>query len=275
MLKKLLKYDLMRCMKIFPVIAAGILAVFALGMAAKALKVDQLMVTSILVLALLAVGSVVAALVIIVVRFYSGLFSREGYLYQSLPVGTGKLISSKMITALICYATGIILSFASIYCLAMVAGIDAEIWSGFKELIGMSDVFGPLIAYGIVSVVIASVAMLSEIFFVITLSHTRPFIRYNILFSIVGYFIINTVVGFIEMFFMMLFPLGLQMTGDKLGWTTKTMAGFMFNPYLAASEETIFEGTVLGVGNWVADILVIVTLLILTQWIMKKKASVK
>jgi len=265
----------MRCMKIFPIMAAGILAVFALGMAAKALKVDQLIVTSVLVLVLLAAGSIVAAMVIIVMRFYSGLFSREGYLYQSLPVDTGKLISSKMITALICYASGILLSFASIYCLAMVAGVDAEMWSGFKELIGMNDAFGPLMVYIVVSLVISSVSMLSQIFFAITISHTRPFIRYNILFSIVGYFIINTVVGFIEMFFMMLFPLGLQFTEDKFEWTTKTMAGFMFNPYLAASETTVFEGTVLGVGNWFADILVIVTLLLLTRWIMKKKASVK
>ena len=105
-LSKLLKYDLRANLKIFlfiwpAILVFGLLERVAL-MAELPVKISAIFVNLTTVLFVLAViAACVFALVISVIRFYSGLLRDEGYLMFTLPVSTTELIFSKLIVSIV------------------------------------------------------------------------------------------------------------------------------------------------------------------------------
>ena len=106
MLSKLLNYDLRANLKIFlfiwpAILVFGLLERIAL-MAELPVKISAIFVNLTTVLFVLAViAACVFALVISVIRFYSGLLRDEGYLMFTLPVSTTELIFSKLIVSIV------------------------------------------------------------------------------------------------------------------------------------------------------------------------------
>lgn len=101
-LSKLLKYDLRANLKIFlfiwpAILVFGLLERVAL-MAELPVKISAIFVNLTTVLFVLAViAACVFALVISVIRFYSGLLRDEGYLMFTLPVRPWQLVLSKLL----------------------------------------------------------------------------------------------------------------------------------------------------------------------------------
>ena len=121
-LSKLLKYDLRANLKIFlfiwpAILVFGLLERVAL-MAELPVKISAIFVNLTTVLFVLAViAACVFALVISVIRFYSGLLRDEGYLMFTLPVRPWQLVLSKLLTALLTLVvTGRSASFPSASC---------------------------------------------------------------------------------------------------------------------------------------------------------------
>lgn len=154
-LSKLLKYDLRANLKIFlfiwpAILVFGLLERVAL-MAELPVKISAIFVNLTTVLFVLAViAACVFALVISVIRFYSGLLRDEGYLMFTLPVRPWQLVLSKLLTALLTLVVTGLVSFVSV-------GI----------------LFAVLFYYAI-NVVLETVAVTS----IIVLSNFEPFCRF-------------------------------------------------------------------------------------------------
>mgnify|MGYP006862531551 CR=1 FL=1 len=118
-LSKLLKYDLRANLKIFlfiwpAILVFGLLERVAL-MAELPVKISAIFVNLTTVLFVLAViAACVFALVISVIRFYSGLLRDEGYLMFTLPVRPWQLVLSKLLTALLTLVVTGLVSFVSV-----------------------------------------------------------------------------------------------------------------------------------------------------------------
>ena len=118
-LSKLLKYDLRANLKIFlfiwpAILVFGLLERVAL-MAELPSKISAIFVNLTTVLFVLAViAACVFALVISVIRFYSGLLRDEGYLMFTLPVRPWQLVLSKLLTAFLTLIVTGLVSFVSV-----------------------------------------------------------------------------------------------------------------------------------------------------------------
>lgn len=119
MLRKLLKYDLRANMKIYLFIWPAIV-IFAViermaisaDLEGKAAAILISTTTTIFVLAVVA--AMIFAVIISIVRFYSGLLRDEGYLMFTLPVKTWQLLLSKLLTAVLTVAVTTLISVISI-----------------------------------------------------------------------------------------------------------------------------------------------------------------
>ena len=277
MLVKLLKYDLKACLRIFPIIAIGVAASFTLGMLANVFNITQVSGTSVIVLAVLAVASICASMVIVILRFCKGLYGSQGYLYQTLPVKAGNLLASKIINAYICTLVSVLLSMVSVFAIFIITGIETDVVTQLVNLVvGNSAV--PFVIYIAVSSAILLLVFFASAFFAVTAAHTRPFIRNNIVMAILIYFVINFAKGFLEIAFMLIIPLGIELRDGGFVWSTGFMVGMLSNNDLMSNLQEgsgIVNGMILSIGNWIADIAVAVILFIAARRMMIRKISIK
>ena len=190
-LSKLLKYDLRANLKIFlfiwpAILVFGLLERVAL-MAELPVKISAIFVNLTTVLFVLAViAACVFALVISVIRFYSGLLRDEGYLMFTLPVRPWQLVLSKLLTALLTLVVTGLVSFVSV-------GI---LFGGIRGLLpsirtSLEQSFGGGIALLVLLVVVQVAVSVLQIYLSCSIGHL--FRRKRILFAVLFYYAINVV----------------------------------------------------------------------------------
>ncbi len=143
MLRKLLKYDLRANMKLYLFIWPAMLLLAGLQRLLLELPVTGFLghflmslLTGLMVLALIAMA--VLCFVICVIRFYSGLLRREGYLMFTLPVKPWQLLVSKLVAAMVTIIPSCI--FAYFGSALILSGTTNDVWStmfNFKEFFGL------------------------------------------------------------------------------------------------------------------------------------------
>lgn len=195
MMRKLLKYDLRANMKIFILIWPAMLLFAGLqrlllnfhyeGALASALIT---LLTTLMVLSMLAAFTL--CFVICIIRFYSGLLRREGYLMFTLPVKPWQLLLSKFLTALFTLAVTAVLSYGGIALMFSGTTGVQQLLHGIKEFFGALS-FGPALLF--VLLMLAALAnMILRVYFVSCLGHL--FRRMRIFFSILFYYIITILI---------------------------------------------------------------------------------
>ena len=148
MLSKLLKYDLRANIKIFLFIWPAMLAVAGLQRLLLGLEVDsflgKFLVALLTVLMLFSMAAVVVlCFIICVIRFYSGLLRREGYLMFTLPVKPWQLLVSKLVAAMLTIIPSCV--FAYFGSALILSGTTNDVWStmfNFKEFFGLHPING-------------------------------------------------------------------------------------------------------------------------------------
>ena len=195
MLSKLLKYDLRANLKIFlfiwpAILVFGLLERVAL-MAELPVKISAIFVNLTTVLFVLAViAACVFALVISVIRFYSGLLRDEGYLMFTLPVRPWQLVLSKLLTALLTLVTGLV-SFVSVGILfGGIRGLLPSIRTSLEQSFG-GIINGWGIALLVLLVVVQVAVSVLQIYLSCSIGHL--FRRKRILFAVLFYYAINVV----------------------------------------------------------------------------------
>ncbi len=276
MLGKLLKYEVKAAGKVIPVLYLGIGLAYLLGKLAAVLHVAQMKTGLAVICLCMGVAAIVLALILAVLRYAKGLFGSEGYLAQTLPVGKGTLLASKMIAGYLLILLGIVgllLGLAGMMDLFELGNI----WELLVSALG--DMFLPLLILLGAGGLIQMFSTLSTVYFAVTLSNTKPFLSNNVLFAVVFYLAGGTVVGLVELASMLLLPIGVRLSGD--GGLTLTFESMLLdlikNPELWGSSQdlAVFEHMSLGLGSVIADLAVGIFLLFITRWLLTRKIAVK
>lgn len=195
-LSKLLKYDLRANLKIFlfiwpAILVFGLLERVAL-MAELPVKISAIFVNLTTVLFVLAViAACVFALVISVIRFYSGLLRDEGYLMFTLPVRPWQLVLSKLLTALLTLVVtwAWSASFPSASCSAVSVACCLPSAPRWSRASADNQRLG--IALLVLLVVVQVAVSVLQIYLSCSIGHL--FRRKRILFAVLFYYAINVV----------------------------------------------------------------------------------
>ena len=202
MLRKLLKYDLRANMKLYLFIWPAMLLLAGLQRLLLELPVTGFLshflmslLTGLMVLALIAM--VVLCFVICVIRFYSGLLRREGYLMFTLPVKPWQLLLSKLLAAMLTLIPTCIFAYFGIA--LILSGTTDGVWNtmfNFSQILDQPLSAGTLILAGLT--VLATVAnMILRVYFVSCLGHL--FRRARIFLSILFYYLIGVLMQIASM----------------------------------------------------------------------------
>ena len=274
MLRKLLKYDVKSGFGVMGLLYIGVILFYCLGLLFKALDVSQMTISMVFALVLTGVAMIIMAIVVVVTRFHKGLFGAEGYLMQTLPVGKGHLILSKAITAYLLLLAGIIGLL-----LAMIGVIHLMDAQSLQEMLDMllGGMIFPLIIYMGIAALIQLGMNISVVYTAITLANTRPFIRNNILYAVIFYFVGNMAAGLLELAGMLFIPLSLRFTQEGgVNFVFDTTFRSILELGTGTLEDTAMLASVnFGLGSALVDAGLTVGLLFLTRWLMTYKTSVK
>ena len=140
-LSKLLKYDLRANLKIYLlvwpcIIAFALLSRLALAADWHGRAATILTATTVTLFILAVIAACAFALIISIIRFYSGLLRDEGYLMFTLPVRPWQLLLSKFITAILTIAVTAVISFFSV--ILVFDGVDGLL-TLLKDLLTRMD----------------------------------------------------------------------------------------------------------------------------------------
>lgn len=162
------------------------------------------------------IATAAASVVIIIMRFYKGLLSDEGYLMHTLPVKPWQLITAKGVSALIIVCASVIVSILSIMILAGTGSIGAIV--EFCDLIREMFREEPkVILVAAEFLVLAILSLLKSIYQIYaSLSIGQLAGKHRILLSLGAYVGINIVITVLAVLIMML----LDVTGALSGWSS-------------------------------------------------------
>jgi len=145
----------------------------------------------------LAVGIVV----IILERFYKSMLKEEGYLTMTLPVSLGKILTAKLICALVWYIAAVVIAFAAVVIL-FAGKIDWTVL--FKQSVGLFGVvkqglqhvngedifwFVSVLLEGIVLCALAALQVTLHFYAAMAIGHS--FTKNKILLSVVAFFVLS------------------------------------------------------------------------------------
>lgn len=162
----------------------------------------------------------------VAMMFNRSVFGKEGYLTLSLPVKTGNLVISKMLSGLIWIATPFILSIVSIY-LWFVQTIqeefDEEVEAGelLLEILGAPSL-DVILVYALmfcIGLAVSIILIVQCIYFGITLSHVSPLSKLGKFGAIVFTFAIFIIWGEISSMISEALPLGIVIDIDSVIFT--------------------------------------------------------
>lgn len=272
MLGKLLKYDFRAGGMAFPLLYVALGALYLIGLLAKHLRIEQFVGTMVVAIAIVAIAAMVLAIVFAVTRYHKGLFGAEGYLTQTLPVGKGVLVASKALTAGILLLLGYGAVILAVLAVVNLVGAE-DLVTMLRDVAGQS--FWPLLLYLLGLSLAQLLAVVGELFFAITLANTRPFLKNNVIFSVVFFFAGNMAVSFLELAGMMLLPVGVLFTAGGASFTFETMLGSLVQHGGGQSSMTALPEISMGLGSLVIDVAAGLALLFLSRWLMAHKTSVK
>lgn len=145
---------------------------------------------------------IVITLVLIVMRFYKGLFGSEGYLMNTLPVKPWQLITSKGIVAAVLVIAGVAVSIISVMILAGLSGIS-DITEAFREISAVMKAEPMLILTAIELLIIVIAGLLKSIYQVYaSLAIGQLVNKHRILLALGAYIGINIALSVIAMILM-------------------------------------------------------------------------
>ena len=228
MLGKLLKYELKSTSRILPilyvaVLVAGLLFGFTLRFAEwtgnaeyTALGITgentNLVLITVLVLfgtlyGILLVAIQVMTLIAILMRFYKNLLQGEGYLMHTLPVETWKLVTSKLLVAILWEVIALIVSLLSALLIGLSSGMlgyilrELDLVEAFRFVSEQMNLNLALFIFGYVLSFISGILV-----FYLCMSIGNLANRNKILFSVLAYLGINIALSAVASAFMV-FPM--------------------------------------------------------------------
>ncbi len=202
MLRKLLKYDLKSGIRIFGFVWLGIALMTGLVCLIFSFATEETPVAlvigilTMLPLVFAIIGAIFFSNIFVALRFYKGLLGQEGYLMFTLPTAPWKLLTSKLISATIFVVGTTLFSAGGLFAImnSMLAFTGEDIF-GILEVFGMDLTLTGATIITLLNFFLSGVAGIMMIYLACCLGHLCRSKR--ILFSILFYFAIDTVVSFL------------------------------------------------------------------------------
>lgn len=218
----------------------------------------------------------VATSIMVVVHYYRNLFTGEGYLTFTLPVTTGNILVSKLLSSVLWMfisAVVAILCFAVmiLFGLPWELGVQEDILMAFEEIayyttMDMGDTNALLMGIEYVGLmVVGTFTGILQIFLSITIGAMSSR-KHKILASIGCYYLISMIISVAQSVLTLLFGSG----------TLATVAIFNGEAIMEASEEAVGMGVYHGmmIISLVLSLIIAVTEYLITYYMLKKKLNI-
>lgn len=272
MLGKCLKYECRASLWLVPFLFLAAALLYGAGWAAKAIGIQQMTGTFAVGLLLVGIAGMVVAVVMVITRYYKGMFGAEGYLTQTLPVGKGTLLLSRLLTAILMVLLGLVLLLASLFGMLQLFDLTGALADLWRQLDGLG---GPFAAGVLAVAFLQLVLFIAEVYAAITLANTRPFLSNNLLFSVLFYFGAQMAVGILEVAGLLLLPLGVRIGAGGYSFVAEGMLPTLLKLGPGQHELEELTGMTIGMGSVVVDAAALAALLLITAWLLRRKTSVK
>lgn len=275
MLRKLMKYEIKSCGRIFfpfyiVVLVFSIIASVFINLDSYEHDFSILYLLGAVAIFVLFVAAIVLTIVIIIQRFNKSLLEDEGYLMFTIPVSEKKLVLSKLLTALLFIVLTIIVAIISISMVSLVSiyKVSAIVNAGnILDQIsnGFNNYLGGIIYYAVSGLVGYAVFILT-IYLALTIAHLPSLSKHKVLSTLGALIVIsiieNTIAGALE----------LLMSNPKLEMIAETdILGYSFNE--------IFN-LVFSIGNYeiimlLINLAIVVALFFATTILLEKKLNLE
>ena len=206
MVGKLLKHEFKATSKLMLVLFAALFGVTFLCLALEWFDFDSvpLQTASGLVTAgyvLLLISSYFISLAYMVVRFYRSMLGDEGYLTFTLPVTTTQLVISKLLTAVVWLVLTGCVMIGSLVLLSHDSDFLEQIFEAFGRIFSNSGIVLTIVIYLVLLLVGIFSSMLQ---YYTAMAFGQTFSSHKILWSVIGYFLLNIAISFVNMFVMLI-----------------------------------------------------------------------
>ena len=216
MLRKLLKYDLRANLKIYLFLWPSVLVFACLarlvrisGLSGDVYRIAVSTTTTLSVLG--AIAACVFAVIVSIMRFYSGLLRSEGYLMFTLPVKPWQLVLSKFITAIlscgITFAVVFLSSVVFVFGVGETLRVSGRLWSN------LSLPEGGTLALALLTLFAALCVFLLQVYVSCSVGHL--FRRRRILYSVLTYYGIAICVQFVSVIALTANPFGIWVNTNE------------------------------------------------------------
>ena len=141
MVKKLIKYDFKSYFRLLLPVQLILIGIAAINRIIQFFETEDSIVysgvfTSSLVLYIISIFVLLFMTVIVsIVRFYQGMYTKEGYLSHTLPVTPAQHIKSKLLTSLLFYLGALAAIFIS-FIVITIGDVNIELFKAFGYLLG-------------------------------------------------------------------------------------------------------------------------------------------
>ena len=220
MFGKLMKYELRYLIRIFAPMWAAVFALcvmFRVTVGPKLtgnnlyLEGNEALVPAVIgVITVFAIMTMmVVATVVLIQRFYKGMYGDEGYLMFTLPVTTGQLIHSKALSALLMMlgtevvtmlGIFVMVSFKQLFNGEAMGMTFAEMWRFFLEMMESNGISSGMLAlymfWGMVIGLLVTVTGIYMIYLAISLGQLWK--KHPVAGAIIAYYVLNLVVTGVE-----------------------------------------------------------------------------
>ncbi|WP_270527160.1 hypothetical protein [Longibaculum muris] len=159
--------------------------------------------------AVLLMGITIALFVSIFMNFNRSVFERPGYLTLTLPVSTTELIVAKVLTAVIWLIIAGIVLIAGFILMMIVTSFKMEALTVSSLMSAVTEIAGSFMNYmvhypldflGNVVFVLGNLFItVGSIYFALTLAHSKWVRKHQMVFAIIGYLVLNLIIGWIAL----------------------------------------------------------------------------
>lgn len=212
MFGKLMKYEMRYLIRIFAPMWAAVLALCVLSRLTLKPNMDGMMyvegseailpVIIVMLTVFAIITMMIVATVVLLQRFYKGMYGDEGYLMFTLPVTSGSLIHSKALTAMIMMLGTELLTFAGVMIMVSYPQIWNEIDLTFNEmfqmLLEMNHLTSTEFAFLAAWVVIAGLLQIAQGIYTVYLAISigQLWKKHPVAGAIIAYYLITLILSF-------------------------------------------------------------------------------
>ena len=220
MFGKLMKYELRYLIRIFAPMWAAVFALCVMFRVTVGPKLtgsnlylegnEALLPTVIGVITVFAIMTMmIVATVVLIQRFYKGMYGDEGYLMFTLPVTSGQLIHSKALSAMLMMlgteavtmlGIFVMVSFKQLFNGDALGMTFSEMWGFFLEMMNESGISNGMLAlytfWGLVSALLMAVAGIYEIYLAISLGQLWR--KHPVVGAIIAFYSVNIIISIID-----------------------------------------------------------------------------